>query len=313
MNDIHITVVLPTHSPRPDYLRATCEGLRQQSLPCEEWELLIIDNASDPPVDAATLGISDAAFPMRIVRETQLGLTLARQRGIREARGEIIIFVDDDNVLDRQFLNMATKRMQQHPNVGICGGKVVARFESEPPEWIEEFLPLLACQDFGRHPRFSGPFDGNYPEFSPVGAGMVIRAELARHWNKSPSAQITDRSGDTLTSGGDNDLVLSVLKSGFEVGWFPELRVEHLIPAQRTTPEYLARLNFGIQKSWMQLNTIHQINPWPPISPWSLPFRIAKAWLTHHGWESPVGWIRWKGACGHFQGRVTHRTPADSC
>jgi hypothetical protein len=67
--------------------------------------------------------------------------------------------------------------------------------------------------------------------------------------------------------------------------------------------DYLARLNRGIAKSWMQVLRKHDANPWSPIAPWTVPLRQFKAWFTHRAWSGPAEFIRWQGACGHFEGR----------
>lgn len=124
----------------------------------------------------------------------------------------------------------------------------------------------------------------------------------ARH--NDPGA-LSDRRGDTLTSSGDNDIMLCAMRAGWEVGYSPQLTLTHLIPAARLDADYLARLNRGIQKSWMRALSLHDANPWPPLSPLGAVLRKAKSWLTHRAWSSPAAHIRWQGACGHFDGRVT--------
>ena len=113
-----------------------------------------------------------------------------------------------------------------------------------------------------------------------------------------------DRRGAALTSSGDNDIIFSVLRSGWQVAYFPDLTLTHLIPANRLQPDYLARLNRGIQQSWQQVLRRHGASPWPAIAPWTVPLRQAKAWFAYRAWSTPAARIRWQGACGHFEGRV---------
>jgi hypothetical protein len=94
------------------------------------------------------------------------------------------------------------------------------------------------------------------------------------------------------------------MRAGWEVGYFPELSLTHLIPAGRLEPTYLSRLNRGIQKSWMQVLTRHEANPWPPLTPVGAALRKLKVWFSSRAWSSPAARIRWQGACGHFDGRV---------
>jgi hypothetical protein len=118
---------------------------------------------------------------------------------------------------------------------------------------------------------------------------------------------VLDRTGTALVSGGDNDLVMTLFEAGWEVGYFPELILTHLIPDGRLESSYLARLNRSMQKSWMEVLNIHSANPWPPLTPAGAQLRKAKAWFTHRAWAGRASWIRWQGTCGHFDGRRVAR------
>jgi glycosyltransferase involved in cell wall biosynthesis len=304
-----VSVVIPTHNPNPIRLGRTFAGLRAQTLPAGDWELLIIDNASSPAVDLASY-LPVAPPGARVVREPQLGLTAARRCGISMAQGEIIVLVDDDNVLAPDYLAHAARLFAAQPQLGAAGGKSIAEFESKPPAWVMEFTDLLACRDLGEVALISSALRNpatslnEYPRCAPVGAGMILRASAARAWLADAAATLLpDRRGSELTSSGDNDIVLTLLHAGWAVGYFPELSLTHLIPAGRFSPKYLARLNRGIQKSWMQVLTKHNANPWPPIPRATVPLRQIKAWFTHGAWSGPAARVRWQGACGHFEGR----------
>lgn len=305
-----LSVILPTHNPHPGRLRRTLAALRAQTLPVAEWEMIVVDNASNPAVDLA--GHSDIApANLRIVREPQLGLTAARRRGLAEARGEFIVMVDDDNVLAPDYLAQVIALFAVHPRIGALGGKSLPEFEQTPPAWMREFDGLIACRDYGDAPQVStGLWDARrqrneYPRCAPIGAGMALRAAAVQPWLADVSTgHLTDRRGSELTSGGDNDIVLTLMEHGWEVGYFPILWLTHLIPAGRITRDYLARLNRGIAKSWIQVLTKHAACPWGPIPRWTVPLRQLKAWFTYHAWAGPTEYIRWQGACGHFEGRA---------
>jgi hypothetical protein len=199
-----------------------------------------------------------------------------------------------------------------HPNVGLAGGKSIPSFEAEPPEWSREFFPLLALRNLGEKPiisaglRPAGALHNQYPAFAPLGAGMALRREVWTPWLEATNrgSALSDRRGKELTSGGDNDIVLCGMRSGWEAGYFPQLSLTHLIPAGRLDADYLARLNRGIQTSWMQVLSRHDANPWLPLTRVGATLRKAKAWFTYRAWSSPVAQIRWQGVCGHFNGRI---------
>jgi glycosyltransferase involved in cell wall biosynthesis len=307
---MQLSVIVPTHNPHPGRLHRTLAALRGQSLPPDRWECLLVDNASNP---ALALGDWHDVGPvnLRLVTEPRPGLSHARRCGCLAARGEILVFVDDDNELAPNYLAEVRQLLADHPRIGAIGGRSLPEFAEPPPDWVREFDSLLALRDLGHRPLISSglknPATGcnDYPEFAPIGAGLALRRAAAQAWlDRDSSASLPDRQGANLSSSGDNDIVLCAMSAGWEVAYFPSLRLTHLIPPGRTTREYLGRLNRAIQQSWMRVLTHHAANPWPPLAAWSVPLRCAKAWFAHEPWTSPAAHIRWQGACGHFAGRV---------
>ena len=139
------SVILCTHNPRPEYLGRVLASLRGQALPAKEWELLLIDNASEQPL-AQTVDISWHSRG-RHIREDELGLTAARLRGIQESSGELLVFVDDDNLLAPDFLDQATAISAWCPALGVFGAGVFEpEFETQPPPELRPYLNLLALR-----------------------------------------------------------------------------------------------------------------------------------------------------------------------
>lgn len=296
-----VSVIVPTHNPHAGRLVRTLAGLRAQSLPPARWETVLVDNASVSPVNFA----GDGPANLRVVRESILGLTAARRRGLRESASEFVVMVDDDNVLAPDYLERALAHFAAHPRLGALGGRSLPEFEVKPPAWVREFDDLLACRDHGPVPLLSAPGAQDYPPFAPIGAGMALRRAAVQPWLDDLSTEtLPDRRGAALTSSGDNDIIFSLLRAGWQVAYFPDLALTHIIPAGRTDLAYLARLNRGIQQSWQQVLRRHGASPWPVIPAWTVPLRQAKAWFAYRAWSSPAARIRWQGACGHFEGRA---------
>ena len=254
-----ISVILCTHNPRRDYLAATLTGLRAQTLTADQWEFLLIDNASEtgrePDVD---LGWHPGA---RLIREDKLGLTPARLRGIRESQGELLVFVDDDNILDLDYLETAQRIASEKTYLGSWSGQCRGTFDEEPPEWTRRYWGNLAIREF-KEDRWS-----NLPrlgETMPCGAGMCVRRGVALHYlqlNESGQRGFQfDRTGNSLVSGGDNDLAACACDLGLGVGLMTALKLQHLIPAVRLTADYLARLAEGIHFSGIILDYARGIN-----------------------------------------------------
>jgi len=220
-----------------------------------------------------------------------------------------LVFVDDDNLPCKEYLGRVKELLDRHPGLGALGGRIHPEFETPPPTWTEEFHSLLALRDLGPDPLFSqGNTRGrleSWPSCAPIGAGMAVRRQALRSWlNQDPLAGPSDRKGMNLSSGGDNDMIAHVLEEGWQVAYFPELSLVHLMPSGRLELAYLGRLNRGIQGSWMQVLSLHGINPWGPISALGTPLRMARAWLRRGAWRGGAAWVRWQGDCGHFEGRA---------
>lgn len=313
-----ITVIICTHNPRRDYLSRTLAALQQQTLPLNEWELLLIDNASiEPVVSWVDLTWHPQA---RMVEEPVLGLTTARLRGVAEAQGKVLVYVDDDNLLAPDYLEHSRDILEQYPSVGALGGKSLPEFEVEPEPWFPQVNVSLGLRDLGDRvqtcywDRFLSSstlpsvLPLQYPAFAPIGAGLVIRRvameEYGDRLSQDSRHQSLGRSGQQLTSGEDNDIILTLLERGWGVGYFPQLQLQHLIGRNRLNKAYLARLNRASCRSWVTVLDLHHICPWPPIPSWSLPLRQLKAFWSHHPWTDPVAYIHWQGACGLLEGQA---------
>lgn len=250
---IEISVVICTHNPREDYFARTLDGLRLQTADLATWELIVVDNQSSVPLRER---LSFDWHPnARIVEETKLGLTPARLRGIREAKGALLILVDDDNVLDPDYISVASRIGNERPFLGAWSGQCRPSFEEPPPDWTRRYWGNLVIREFHEDLWSNLP---RLPATMPCGAGLCIRHEVAEYYlqmieSGKRSFQF-DRTGNSLVSGGDNDLAACACDLGLGVGIVTALKLQHLIPPQRLTADYLARLAEGITFSSVLLD-----------------------------------------------------------
>lgn len=243
-----VSVIICTHNPRFDYLQRVLEALKLQSLNFEKWQLLLIDNASDKLLSSE---IDLSWHPnSRHIREEQLGLTPARLRGIKEAASETLVFVDDDNVLDSDYLEIALQISKDYPFIGAWGGQIRPDFEIEPPEWTKPYWEMLAIRELNQDKWSNLP---HQHETTPCGAGLCIRKFVAEKYAESVCTQSEriklDRNGKQLTSCGDSDLAFTACDMGLGTGQFTALKMTHLIPAFRVQLDYLERLTEGMTYS----------------------------------------------------------------
>jgi glycosyltransferase involved in cell wall biosynthesis len=237
-----VSVAVCTHNPRLDHLARTLEALRAQTLPQDDWELLVVDNASHARVAAAC---SLAWHPRaRHVREERLGLTPARLRAIDETTGDLVIFVDDDNLLSPDFLTAARSIHARHPDVPVFGaGTIEPDFEVAPPPQLRPLLQMLALRTVAEARWSNNPRDH---ASIPWGAGLCVSRRVAVRYrqfvDRVGAAGVLDRQGEALFSGGDDLLSWLAASLGARFGIVPELRVTHLIAAGRLTEPYFLKL-----------------------------------------------------------------------
>jgi glycosyltransferase involved in cell wall biosynthesis len=265
------SVVICTHNPRSDYFVRVLDGLRNQTLRSDKWELLIVDNASQVPL-ASTWDISWHPAARHIL-ERELGVAYARRRGFQEASADLIIFVDDDNVLDENYLADAIKIGQEWPSLGAWGsGCIRGEFEVEPRESLRSWLPVREVTA----PRWSNlagiHLFGESPEEAiPWGAGLCIRKEVAIAYCQfcdQSSLQIISHQGEGLLGGEDTEMAFVCCSRGLGVGVFPELKIIHLIPQRRVAKDYIVRFAEGtsISNTLLRYKWQHMI----PQSPYGI-------------------------------------------
>jgi glycosyltransferase involved in cell wall biosynthesis len=236
-----ISLIMCTHNPSHATLERAIESVKLQSLDQSAWEFLLVDNASDEDL-SRKVDLSWHPYG-RYTREARLGLTPARLRGIAESKGDLIVFVDDDNLLAPDYLEIAQRIGREWPALSLWGGALVPEFANDPPAWTEKYWLMLAIRRLERDSwsNILGLHDAN-----PFGAGICIRRSAAEaYMRRAKTSEVhlmLDRRGSELSSCGDLDMSFVAYENGEGTGVFRELSLVHLIPAERLTVEYLKQM-----------------------------------------------------------------------
>lgn len=274
-----LSVIICTYNPREAFFRRTLEALCAQTLPKEQWELLVIDNASTEPL-ASHCDLSWQPLA-RHLAEPKPGKMNAWLMGMREAKAEILLFVDDDNVLAPDYLEQALAVGEQWPFVGAWGGSLIPEYEAPLPTWIGDQEWRLSVVTI-KEDVWSNLRD-NFETY-PLGAGMCIRRVVARRYlqwcatNKTSSA--LDRSGKGLGGYGDMDLCQCAIDVGLGAGRSTKLKLTHLIPKSRLTLDYFERHSEGDAASYIAYRAIR-----------GLPYRelARRSWFKSLVWQ--LSWL----------------------
>ena len=303
-----LSVVICTYNPDLKILSMVLKSLQEQSIPMSDWRLIIVDNKSKYTLKEH---VDLSWHPNHlIIREEKIGLLNARITGYNLSEESLIVFVDDDNQLKKDYLEVALKFHRNYPQVGSFGGKSLPIYETAPPQWFHKAGISLGCQDHGESLIMSEyhlvDFTiTEYPFFAPIGTGMAVTKPAMRTYindiKDNKERLKLGRSGDSLYSGEDNDMNLTFIKKGFEIAYVPELVVNHIIPEKRIRVDYLSHMSYNSSRSWIKLLYSHQLHSLKPIPKWTVPLRKVKAWIVYEAWKSSLNYIRWRGACGTFE------------
>lgn len=254
-------------------------ALAVQSLPVAEWELVVVDNASKDDTHEVVSGLLGEWLPEngRVVLETKAGLSFARARAAEEARGAVLLFLDDDTVAAADWVERAVRAFAERPGAGVIGGKVTPRWEVTPTPLAEAVAPFaLAICDRGDEPLLVAEAGGGI-----VGAGMCVRTELLREIYGDPGtpAQVTGRTGSNLMSGEDLAISAVAREKGWECWYEPSMVIEHMLPAARMEKGYLLRLYEGIGRGQAAVRKLYDWKARTPLS-WLIGLKDLARWVA---------------------------------
>lgn len=253
-----LSVILCTYNPRADLLSWTLTSIADQTLPRAEWELIIVDNRSTPPLQLDSFLPPALTGITRLIRENEPGLSAARCAGIKACRGELLVFVDDDNYLRPDYLAQAQEIARLNPELGCFGGIAEPKYECPPAEWTKPLLGNLGIRDFGPEPISSR--NPNWGPWEPIGAGMVVQRCVADSFcdffQKHSYVTHLGRKENSLASSEDSLIAYLSLREGLANSYQPSLHLTHFIKDRRVAVSYLARLMLAMGESYGRLQEI---------------------------------------------------------
>jgi glycosyltransferase involved in cell wall biosynthesis len=233
LNDI--SVIICTYN-RAEMLRETLESWRSVDNTESNVELLIVDNNSPDHTPQVVESFRPACpGQLRYVCETNVGLSYARNRGIKEASGNIVAFVDDDVLFDKSWLNELLKAFNDHQEISCAGGKSIPKFEIEQPGWItKDVFSIYGSTGSGDHDKFMV-----FPKH-PFGLNMAFR--------KAVFTQVGDfnikfglNKKKFLVYNDERELFYRISQAGLKVFYASKAILYHRIPKERTSKNYLLK------------------------------------------------------------------------
>ncbi|WP_165025787.1 glycosyltransferase [Dysgonomonas sp. ZJ279] len=241
---MRFSIVICTYN-REKYIGASLDSVCRQTFANDNFEIIVIDNNSpDKTADICRAYIEQySQVQLRYILETEQGISFARNRGIKEAKGEFIVFIDDDETIDNFYLEKLDSYLTQYPDARLCATSVVPVYETEKPKWLSHYTMRLITGYYNKGSEVKTLGGKDYP-----GTGhAIIKKELFTLFGDF-NTQL-GRKGSSLLGAEDKDMFLRLIENNIDCYYFPDIPIYHHIPDSKLTNYFFHRLTYSIGKS----------------------------------------------------------------
>jgi glycosyltransferase involved in cell wall biosynthesis len=242
---VGVSVVIVTFNGR-FRLKPTLEHLAHQEGIDFDWEVLLIDNNSNDGTADLVRSLWDSfktIVPFRIITESKPGTMYARYSGIVNSKYRYMLFCDDDNWLEKNYVKNAFYHINKNNSISAIGGRGEPEFEEEfkIPEGFR--IPL---KSYGVYAQGNVDGDTTFDQGHLYTAGAILdRKWLAKLYNSGFKSVLTGRDGKTLAAGEDTELTIALKLLGGSLYYFSNMQFKHFMPNSRFTWDYVKRFQVG--------------------------------------------------------------------
>ena len=240
---MELTIIISTYN-RAESLLRTLDSVVKQDMEPSKWECVVVNNASTDNTKEvfAEFAKKHPEHNLRMVEESQQGLSFARNKGINESKGQYLAFVDDDETLAPTFVSGYLSLF----NAGyafVAMGPVIAVYENKRPKWMSHYTEKMIA-----NPIYLGetPYTIS-SKVMPAGGNMAFNREIFTIYGNFDTD--LGRKGIDLTGGEENDLFRRIRSLGERVFYAPKAVVYHHIGEDKLTSEYVEKLSYGVGRS----------------------------------------------------------------
>ena len=232
---VRISLIVCTYNGSK-FLEKSIPTFLNQTLESCLYEIIVIDNNStDNTKNVVNCLLSDAILQWRFLSEKKQGLHFARNKGILEAQGDIIVFGDQDIEACPDWLHSILNEFDANDKAGVVGGKILPKWKSEPPEWIYDYGTnkihgVFAYLDLGEERKVIN-------NCFIFGCNFAIRKNIAIQIGGSPPDAFPGKL-KYLSGRGESEMIESTMKLNYDIIYIPEALVLHHADSSRATLKY---------------------------------------------------------------------------
>ena len=255
---VDVSVIVCTYN-RAESLRETIESLSKQKTDGCSYEVIVVDNNSKDHTKNIAQSFNGK---VKYVFESRQGLSYARNTGIREAKGQIIAFTDDDVIVDFNWVSSLYRCFKETKAFAV-GGKIERLWNCERPEWLsDEIMGPLIAQDLGTVRK-----RWDQKNRHMIGANMAFHHHVFE--KNGVFREELGRKGDALIGGEDREIFGRIFDDNVPIFYEPGAVVHHKVEQERLSKDYMRRWFWDIGKTLG-----HEMK-----FKWTYAFTIAPLWL----------------------------------
>jgi glucosyl-dolichyl phosphate glucuronosyltransferase len=263
---MHISVILCTYN-RCQGVTQTLSSIAASALPPSvEWEVLVVDNHStDQTREVVEDFCRQHPAHFRYVLEPHMGKSYALKTGIREARGDVIAFTDDDVIVEPTWLHNLTSKLFSGEWAG-AGGRIVLEWPTSLPDWLASEGP------WARHglPAFDQGDEAKPLVGPPFGANMAIRKEMFQKYGVFRMDLGPSPNRDIPRPGEDTEFGRRLIAAGERLRYEPSAVVYHPVEESRLNKKYFLDWWFDFGRAHARVFQIQPLRQLCNLLAWKL-------------------------------------------
>ena len=298
---LKITVAICTWN-RAHLLDQTLAKMRDLSVPLGvTWELLVVNNNCTDKTDEV-IAAHSPHLPLRRLFEPNPGQSNARNCAVAAAQGGLILWTDDDVLVDTAWVAAYCCAAGKYPDASFFGGQILPWFEGNPPRWLQTSYATIgsafALRDLGVEPFQLSP------QIVPFGANFAVRTEAQRRYPYDPELGL--RPGSRM-GGEETTVIRKMLADGLTGWWVPGAKVRHFLPKNRQTKRYIASVHraYGEYQAITggKVGGIHWFGRprylWRKLLSAGIRYYLRRPWVAPQTWLNDLA--QYATLRGHFQ------------
>lgn len=242
-----LSVIICTYN-RAKYIGNLLESIAKNDIAKSEYEIILVDNncTDDTHAICDTFSQAHPDIAFRYVLEPEQGLSAARNKGIREAKGDILVYIDDDALVDGDYLRIYAEHFATNPKTMAAGGPIEPLYETSAPAWMTTYTKALLTGWLHYGDRVREFPKGRYPG----GGNAAYRKEVFEQVGLFNTA--LGRKGSGLMGSEEKDIFDKMHSLDMTILYLPTPILHHIIPQSKLEQPYFDKLTYQIGVSERQ-------------------------------------------------------------